>query len=971
MLQLLDVKKTYKTKAGDVHALDGVTLTFPETGMVFVTGKSGSGKTTLLNVIGGLDGIDSGDIVIYGRSFSSFTQDEYNSYRNTLIGFIFQEYNLLPDYTIEKNVGIANELQGEKTNTEEIKEILSSVGIVDYEARTPSQLSGGQKQRVAIARALIKNPKIIMADEPTGALDSVTGVQVLDELKRLSKEKLVIVISHDLELANTYADRIIRMVDGKVVEDVINCDQELVGNVVESENELTVRTGSDLTEQETKAVVKAIKNKKHIKFTESISAKKKVATDESKIEISDKEVKLIKSKMKFKSAATLGVKSLKIKPLRLAFTILLSAIAFTVFGVFDAVASYSRAKVIQDFLQNNEYSSVSVSAREINSQGDSYEINLSKEAIASVSSNTGYNFKPVLRVADYVSYNMTDPDIDCNYELLGRNNQQIKAPSLGKGYYYPTVSGIVEFSSSERDGFDTIIEGDYVVAWGKYPKLNENDPNSIYDVAISSYLADAIMKGDSSLKEYSDFKDYYLIPANVSIKSEVQPFKVVGIYYCGNIPARFDSLKNEYLNKQNQPLADELKTYLASGVNQLLFVAEGATEKALAKINKPLGYFNGDTVYKVKTSAENEIKLANVFYSSKSISPSNVIMFNSLSKDVESYTLNENEVLVNFANLNAIFAEELLPLGINLNGNNINDDYDLEKLLYDVRFNRSDPAKMRSLIEEAFTIANGILKYKGKNNAELGVSNDNPFRYININKYASVTDEFTSYKVKVVGIYFGVDVNNYNSDTLSPIVAGDDTCANLGISLNQGYYQRAVSLTTATQNQSKALAEKITGNSGLVFDLYGNNVMTMLEKSEKQILQFTDLFLYASLALAIFSAFMLFNYISASIASKRQSIGILRALGSNSGDVFKMFLTESLIISAISGILASAFAYFACSLVNYYIKDIMNLIVNFAIFGYRQILVIFAISLVTGIISSIVPIIKIAREKPVELIRRP
>ncbi|MCL2062620.1 MAG: ABC transporter ATP-binding protein [Firmicutes bacterium] len=205
MLEVQGLTKVYTPKKGvPVRALDGVDLKFEETGMVFVLGKSGSGKSTLLNLIGGLDSVTEGDIVIKGKSSADFSQADFDSYRNTFIGFIFQEYNILTEFTVGKNIGLALELQGKKADKASIEEILAQVDLTGYAQRKPNELSGGQKQRVAIARALVKNPEIIMADEPTGALDSTTGKQVFETLQKLSKTKLVIIVSHDRDYAESF-----------------------------------------------------------------------------------------------------------------------------------------------------------------------------------------------------------------------------------------------------------------------------------------------------------------------------------------------------------------------------------------------------------------------------------------------------------------------------------------------------------------------------------------------------------------------------------------------------------------------------------------------------------------------------------------------------------------------------------------------------------------------------------------------
>ena len=212
MLEIKHVTKVYKTKGGvDTKALDDVSISFGETGLVFLLGKSGSGKSTLLNVCGGLDEPTSGEVIVKGKSSKDFSGSDFDSYRNTFVGFIFQEYNVLDEFNVEDNIALALELQGKPKDKQKIADLLKEVDLESFAKRKPNTLSGGQKQRIAIARALIKEPQIIMADEPTGALDSATGKQVFDTLKKLSMTRLVIVVSHDREFAEIYGDRIVEI----------------------------------------------------------------------------------------------------------------------------------------------------------------------------------------------------------------------------------------------------------------------------------------------------------------------------------------------------------------------------------------------------------------------------------------------------------------------------------------------------------------------------------------------------------------------------------------------------------------------------------------------------------------------------------------------------------------------------------------------------------------------------------------
>ena len=221
MIEVRELKKEYRTGDFIQKALDGVSVTFRDNEFVAVLGPSGSGKTTLLNILGGLDTADSGEIIINGTSTREYKSADWDKYRNHRIGFVFQSYNLIPHQTVRANVELAMTLTGVGTEERRTRaeEALDKVGLKGHENKKPSQLSGGQMQRVAIARALVNNPEIVLADEPTGALDTETGIQVMNLLQEIAKDRLVIMVTHNPALAEQYANRIITLKDGSILED--------------------------------------------------------------------------------------------------------------------------------------------------------------------------------------------------------------------------------------------------------------------------------------------------------------------------------------------------------------------------------------------------------------------------------------------------------------------------------------------------------------------------------------------------------------------------------------------------------------------------------------------------------------------------------------------------------------------------------------------------------------------------------
>ncbi len=228
MIELKNINKIYRSKGQEFQALNDINLKFGDKGMNFILGKSGSGKSTLLNVIGGIDSYDSGELIIDGVNTKEYKKSDYNTYRNTYIGFIFQEFNVLKSLTVYENIALSLELQHKNLKDEHknIQQIIDKVGLSGLENRMMNQLSGGQRQRVAIARSLIKNPRVIIADEPTGNLDSKNSKNIMELLKELSYDHLVIVVTHNDQLAREYSDRTIEIKDGFVIKDNFSLNEE-------------------------------------------------------------------------------------------------------------------------------------------------------------------------------------------------------------------------------------------------------------------------------------------------------------------------------------------------------------------------------------------------------------------------------------------------------------------------------------------------------------------------------------------------------------------------------------------------------------------------------------------------------------------------------------------------------------------------------------------------------------------------
>ena len=372
MIVVKNLTKVYKTKGREVRALDNVSFTLPNSGMVFIVGKSGSGKSTLLNMISGLDKFTSGQIVSGGNSLETMNSSAREKYLSSYIGYVFQDYRLIEDFTVRQNVALAADISDSGRSPDEY---IRLVGLEGYENRLPKELSGGQKQRVAIARALVKNPKVILADEPTGNLDQATTEEILDLLKEISKRTLVLIVSHNLRDADAYADRIIELADGKIIS-----DNSRVGGYV---NKFSHKNGvfvlphhRDLSKVEVAELVRHGKTSKGIVQTGGGFSKTNEPADDGV------KVKLQNKKMSAKNIFKVFSVFFRRKLFSKATTVVMAAVILSVFYVIQALTLYSTSTAVMDTLVNSNSPSVIVQASSGTISTNKYVAQMSEDRLS-------------------------------------------------------------------------------------------------------------------------------------------------------------------------------------------------------------------------------------------------------------------------------------------------------------------------------------------------------------------------------------------------------------------------------------------------------------------------------------------------------------------------------------------------------------------------------------------------------------
>ncbi|MCH5162069.1 MAG: ABC transporter ATP-binding protein/permease [Clostridiales bacterium] len=1060
MLEVKHLKKDYKTKNGTVtKALDDVSLNFHETGMVFILGKSGSGKSTLLNICGGLDRMDEGEIIIKGKSSKNFTSQDFDSYRNTYVGFVFQEYNILDEFTVAQNIALALELQNKKPDSAVIDKILADVDLTDFASRKPNTLSGGQKQRVAIARALVKEPEIIMADEPTGALDSKTGQQVFDTLKKLSKEKLVIVISHDRDFAEQYGDRIIELKDGKVISDQTRAENDTAEQNVKfyGTDTVCVRSGSELSDDDLRQIktflaksggtaVISTSREKIAQFKEDrpeISVGTFENIKEQPVPKSYEPQKLIRSHLPVRHAVKMGAGSLKAKPIRLIFTIFLSVVAFVLFGLASTLMLFDGHEVkVQSFMDSSP------------------------------------NYIPLGKIY-YVTYTYDDGDTDKSSRDTRFTQEEYEKYAAQYSGAIPMVSYSTNISRFSLEGaaqnfYSTTVYG--IVPASKNLNLSAGRmPQNDDEVAITEFMFDAFTSSKSTLTygngtklEAQSYDDILYTDAHpVTIGLDNKEYKIVGVFKGSKLPPEYKAIKNAATGSSQS--SDSYSWTWDGERRNGMYMTVAVTDKNFRNFAKTSGnyYIDYDSYFKesadyayirvnsddIDDSAVGTEALTNQFnrfalYKDRTLKlygtdgSSKTAVANGeaavSSKLLIEYYRNVMTRLANqFDNdgdrLNAVYSKayeeyaELYPW----DGQEDSEAYYrkraayAEKAKYDARTdlnkkylqvidriqsaaetkfreNNPEPKQEDYPDTDAWQVAHNEWVY-GLSNAMSDADPRNILTSISDNYGAYAPEEIVATIKTVTQFIDELDISvtfEMYSETDDPqnavvssyFISSTWSSCYLGEDLYKKFYNARqdnygsgetkyvdpedglIDSIFVPYDGTRAAIEKLLNKSGVAqSDDSAVKINSVMLEQLDMIIDTADMlqmvFVIVGAILAAFAFLLMFNFISASITAKKKEIGILRAIGARTVDVFKIFISEAFIIALICFAVSTAGTFGVCILLNSVLLEGVGISMSLFVFGPLSVLFIFGIAFITALISTIIPVTLYSKKPPIASIR--
>ena len=954
MLEISCLKKIYKNKKGkDVLAIDNISLKFPETGMVFLLGKSGSGKSTLLNLIGGLDNPTSGEIIIKGKSSKNFTQADFDSYRNTYVGFIFQEYNILNEFSVFDNIALAIELQNKHVEYEKINDLLKKVDLEDYEKRKPNTLSGGQKQRIAIARALIKNPEIIMADEPTGALDSNTGKQVLDTLKKLSQDRLVIVVSHDREFALEYADRIIELKDGKVISDNIKTNiksNEISKNINVVGETLVIKNGNNLDNNEFEIIKDFLKNGNQVILSrdkDNVSSFKKIAkiNDNNEQEIfqntnsnnivlkeydQNKNI-FIKSKLPLKHAIKIGVSGLKNKPFRLLFTIILCSISFLLFGLFSTMTFYNSQNVFKDTLSKYEHDYIRLGKHYSLKQTDYY------------SDGTNFDYNIDVSTPFYEEdYNSIKRKYGNNV-FYGIDNYVGLSIKKTKNIYYSDYFNTIAFMNNDNELYKKIT--------GSYPVKDD-------EILLSSYIVDSMMyysvydanNKSLDIKNRSDILNKEFVFGN-------KKYRVVGYFDSGEVDSKYEVLKS---GNGSYMVENDFYNYLNDSLSLVAFVSENEIKNLLENTTDTEYYIPSildytSIVYKLKKDKKMPDYTNSSYISYDDIETDSVIgdeltdksIYVSPSMFIEA-VLNEyaDKIYDNSKN------EKIYNTAVNIMNGGVYKDNNL------VKFTKSE---LNNEITELYNLVGDSISVDIQ---LFSTDNNIPFGEVNSYKIGGVITEYSNFTVVVFSSKEYNRLWSIHKENLSYYV---ESSTNYKVKITP--YETIFIPFNKSDNEINNIWNIYSNKN------YINDSKEYITCSFISTLSFLDemvdilsvVFLYAGIFLCVFSLLLLSNFISLSISNKTKEIGILRAVGARSIDVFKIFFSESFVIAFICVVLSIISCTAVCDILNNVLASEIG--ISVFVFSVVSFVIMVLLAFVTTVVATYIPVRKAANKKPVESIR--